>query len=88
MFFNLYPTPHFLFCIAPFVNPVFATTHDLDYAGKAPATFVRIGSNDNDVAISTDSGVRICQLLVNQQLGLTIFGYLQTTWSPYSGDGS
>ncbi|KZV99052.1 CEL6 protein [Exidia glandulosa HHB12029] len=44
-----------------FMNPMWATTADLDYAGNKPTNIVRIGNNagadTKQVALSTDSGV-------------------------------
>ncbi|KAF8757674.1 hypothetical protein RHS01_03578 [Rhizoctonia solani] len=46
---------------AAYTNPHYVTTPDMDYAGKKPATIVRIGNDGSDasikqIALSTDAG--------------------------------
>ncbi|KAH7326823.1 hypothetical protein B0J17DRAFT_581043 [Rhizoctonia solani] len=53
---------------AAYTNPHYVTTPDMDYAGKKPATIVRIGNDGSDasikqIALSTDAG---------------------STWAPYA----
>ncbi|KAG8832611.1 hypothetical protein FRC17_001013, partial [Serendipita sp. 399] len=41
---------------AGFTNPVFGTTTGIDFAGKKPASIVRVGGNNGQISTSADGG--------------------------------